>query len=446
MDEIEKQKAEAAAKALAEAEAKRKADVEAAVKAEQARCLEIRNVVKEAGFDEGLADEYIKGNLTVEAARTNVELFKKYSIEKRNNTVASTTSVEVTTVNEEQRRQAIEEALLHRLDSQNFKLTERAREFAGGSVMRAMERHFPRKQFESDIEYAQRTMSSSDLPLILANVAEKSAQKRYELAPRTFAAWTSSGTLNNYKEATQVRGGDVGELKKRNEAGEYEESNIGEEGEKVQLEQYGVVHKFTDKMLVNDDLGMILEIANDSGTAVARLENKLAYEQLLTNPKMGDGENLFDKTKHGNVGTVGAIGETTFSEAFRDMRNQSTVDKRDKLNLSPMFLIVGPALETAAKKFLATITPTDSTDVNIFSNSVKIVVDPLITDDHYFFAADPSRINTVKIFRLAGKESAQVSSRVNWRNDAIELKIAHSVAAKAMDYRGLYRNKATSGQ
>lgn len=440
MDEKEKQ----AKLAAEQAEAKIKEEREAAVKAETKRCLDIRALVKDAGLDAGLADEYIQRGVSVETAKTNIELFKKYAAEQTQTRVTATApTVSVNEDNAVQRREGLTEMILHRVDSQNFKMTDRARVFAGKSLIRALEDIIGRKQGETDYDFAQRAMSSSDLPLILANVAEKSAQMRYQLQPRTYSRWTSRGSLRNYKEASQVRGGDHRSLLERNEKGEYVEASIGEEQEKVQLKQYGRKHIFTDKMIVNDDLGMILDIANETGVAVSRLENKLVYNVLKNNPTMADSVALFH-ADHNNLGTTGAIGETTFKEAFKAMRSQKTVDSEDTINAPPKFLIVGPELEVAAKKFMATnLNPQTSSDVNVFAGTLDIIVESEISDDSYFFAADPSVIPTVKLFNLEGQSGPKAESRFNWDNDAIELKVGHNVTAAPLDYRGLFKNKAT---
>lgn len=416
-----------------------KKEMQAAVLQEQTRCIEIRKAVKEAGLKEDLAEEYITRNTSIDDVRTNLSLFKKYQKENEANAVSSTATVTVGTENQDARRDAIVNAMLHRADSQNFRLDENSKQFAGRSLLRVMEMHVGRSPFESDSEFVKRVMTTSDLPYILANVAEKTAQKRYELAPKTFEMWTSSGTLKDYKEAMQVRAGDIGELKQMNEAGEYEESNLGEERETAQLEKYGVIHSFSDKMLINDDLNLILSVARESGVAQARLDNKLAYAAITSNPTMSDGNALFS-TAHANLRSAGAaIDEATFNDAFKAMRTQMSVDKRDQLNIAPEFLIVGPELETSAKKFLALVQPNQTSQVNIFSNSVKLIVDAAISDKSYYFAANPNLVDTVKVNRLAGQEQVRVDSRVNWRNDAVELKLSYAVQAKAMDFRGLYK-------
>lgn len=414
-------------------------DVKNAVKAEQTRCLEIRKLVKEFGMNVDMAEDYIGRNVSIEDVKVNLELFKKYKAESEQTPVRSTT-VEVSDTNESERRDGIVESILHTHDSSNFAATERAKQFIGASLLRNLERHLGRKAFESDNAFVKRVMSTSDLPYILANVAEKTAQKRYTLAPKTFEAWTSKGTLKDFKESMQVRGGDVGVLRKMDEAGEYQHDTFGEEAEKAKLEKYGVIHSFSDTMLINDDLEMILSIAQEAGVAQARLDNKLAYGVLKDNPTMNDSRQLFS-VYHSNLGTPAALGESSVSEARKAMRQQKSVDGRDYLNVAPRFLIVGPELETAAQKFLQLINPTKTDDVNVFARSLDLIVDAEIADESYFFAADPSLVAGVKVNRLAGQESVRVESRVKWSNDAIQLKLKYAVTANAADYRGLYKNE-----
>jgi hypothetical protein len=96
-----------------------------------------------------------------------------------------------------------------------------------------------------------------------------------------------------------------------------------------------------------------------------------------------------------------------------------------------------------AEKYLAQISPNQASQVNPFSGSLVPIVDAEITNDDYFFAADPNRIETVTLFRLEGEEKPRVESRIDWESEELEIKLAHSCVAKAMDWRGLVKN-ATS--
>lgn len=408
-----------------------------AAKQERERTTGIMNAVRENGLPEKFAQEMIERGLPLVEAKTNIEMLARYY--KESPPVSNTVSVQVGETDQEKKRAALEDALLSRVDRHNFKPTERSQTFLGKSLLRAFEDLIGRKVGESDAQLAKRAMSSSDLPLILANVAEKAAQKRYQLAPRTWEKWAKKSSLRNYKEAQQLRIGDFASLEERKEGGEYKLGSFGEEKEVVQLKDYGKKMAFTSQMLVNDDLSMISLVTSEGGVAAARLENRRAYLALTTNKTMGDGVTLYH-ADHGNLSTASAINSASFSDAFKKMRKQTSVDGLDRLNLTPRFLVCGPDKEAEARQFLAQIVPNQTSSVNIYVGAVELIVDAEISANEHYFLADPNLVDTVTLFHLEGKESPQIESRLNWDNESVELKVGHTVAAEPMDYRGIVKN------
>lgn len=430
LQEKERQMTDAEKKAL---EASAKAE---AKQAEKQRQIEIRKAVKSAKLDDSLAEELITADKTADEARAAV-LERLATQEPK--PIQGVTQIEVGVEDTEKKRQGFEDSLLHRVDSKNFKVTEAGREFYGKSLLRQLENFIPRKSMESDVQYAKRAMSSSDLPLALANVAEKSLQKKYELQPRTYSKWTRKDSLRNYKEHSQVKSGDFASLQERKEGAEFKKGSFGEKNEVTQIKDYGIIHAFTSQMLVNDDLGVLSRMATSGGIASARLENKLAYAALTGNKVMKDGSNLFH-ANHGNLGSAGAISKTTVGELYSKMRKQKTTDLVDPLNLNPMFFICGPDQEVAAREFFASIIPNQTSNVNIFQGSMEVIVDAEITGNQYYIAADPNMIDTVICYHLEGMELPSIESRIDFRTNSLELKLAHAFVADPMDWRGLGKN------
>jgi hypothetical protein len=58
----------------------------------------------------------------------------------------------------------------------------------------------------------------------------------------------------------------------------------------------------------------------------------------------------------------------------------------------------------------------------------------------WYLAADNAQIDTVEYAFLEGQEGVYLESRQGFDIDGIELKARVDVAAKALDYRGLYKN------
>lgn len=414
-----------------------------AAQAERARATEIRKLVRSMDLADTLAEDMIERGLPVDEAKRNAEAFKKAIDASKATEVTATTRVEVGGDNHEKRRQALESALLFRVDN-SIQLSEDAKPLYGKSVLRQLETIIPRHSMESDVAYAKRAMVSADLPLTLANVAEKSLQKMYQAAPSTYEAWTSKDTLRNYKQASQVKAGDFANMAVRAEGADFATATIGEANEVVTLQDHGIIHAFSSQMLVNDDLGVIKSLASRAGAAVKRYENKLAYAALKANKVMADSKACFH-ADHNNLGSSGAPSETTLAEALKLMREQKTTDGLDYLNLTPKYIVCGPSLEVTVRKLLAAIVPNASSSVNIFTGSLIPIIDPQITNDDYYFIADPSVIDTVTCFKLEGQEAPSIESRIKWENNSLELKLAHAFVASAMDFRGMVYNKGTDG-
>lgn len=408
-----------------------------AILEEKQRQNEIRSLIRKANLGETYADELLNtDNMTIDQARG---LILDKVIAAQPAAPKAPTQIEVRTTQEDRRREVFTDAVLTRIDPKNFKVTENGKHLFGRSFLEQTKFILPQHTMESDASYAKRAMSSSDLPLLLANLAEKGLQKSYELAAASHRLWTASKTVRNYKEFSEIAVSDFPALQRRYEGGEFTQANISEKNETVQLGDYGKIVEFTSQSIVNDDLKGLQKLSVGGGLAASRLDNNLAYSALITNKTMKDGVVLYHED-HNSLGTAGAIGETTAAEAFTDMMQQKSVGDLDYLNLIPKYLICGPAKMVEAKKFLASISAAVSSNVNVFSGSLQLIVDPEITGNQYYFAADQNQIDTVVLYRLEGQESPTIESRVKFETNSLQLKVAYAVVAAPMDWRGLYKN------
>jgi hypothetical protein len=61
----------------------------------------------------------------------------------------------------------------------------------------------------------------------------------------------------------------------------------------------------------------------------------------------------------------------------------------------------------------------------------------------WYLAADPAQIDTIEYSYLEGQEGVYMESRMGWDVDGMELKVREDFAAKALDYRGLWKASGT---
>lgn len=139
-------------------------------------------------------------------------------------------------------RDAMSEALLHRHNPGRAQLTDRAREFRGLTLLElarhALDRRGIATRGMSKMELATEALigrsglhSTSDFPLILANVANKTLRAAYDTTPRTFTAWARRAVITDFKPVARNQLGGAPDLLRVPESGEFTYGTIGESRE-----------------------------------------------------------------------------------------------------------------------------------------------------------------------------------------------------------------------
>lgn len=309
-------------------------------------------------------------------------------------------------------RDAVTDALMHRHSPGLHKLTEAAREFRGLNLLdmarHALERRGISTRGLSRMELATEALqkragpgyhSSADFPFILANVANKTLRSAYDSTPRTFTAWTRQATITDFRPVQRTQLAGAPDLLRVPESGEFTYGTMGEGREVYALLTYGRIIGITRQTLINDDLDAFTRIPSAFGASAADLESDLVYSILTSNPLMGDGVALFNAS-HGNLGTAGAISETTLAEPYRLFGNQRGLEAR-QISVQPRYLITPPGSRSVeARKNVTATTPNAVAGVNAFAGRLEPIKEPRLIpaagDDPWFLAADPNRIDTVE--------------------------------------------------
>lgn len=290
--------------------------------------------------------------------------------------------------------------------------------------------------------------STSDFPNILSNLANKSLVAAYRLAGQTFRPFTSEGQLNDFKPATRLQVGGFPSLLAVGEHQEIQRGTTGESKETVALGTYARIVSFTRQLMINDDLDALNQTLQGIGAAVSRLESTLVYEQLTSNPTMGDTVALFHAS-HGNLGTAGVVSVTTIGEARKLMRLQKDLNAADFLSLVPVFIIAPPSLETTIDKEISSIiAPTQTSNANPFGpggrTSLTSIIEPRLeassTTAFYFAAAPEQGVRPMEILYLAGQRQPRVVRQEGFAVEGIDIKVVHDVAAKVGDWRAWVKN------
>lgn len=429
-----------------------------AAAAERQRVLDINEACRIFAMADK-AEDMIKRGITADAARGEIQTM----LATRSQASRQQPHIQIGRDEGDTLRQAVESSIVLRANPQAFKPDDKRREMArnwrGMSLLEAgrsflEEAHGLKLRGLSRRELAGVCLgliegraagmhSTSDFANILANVASSRLRDAYTAAPQNWKRFMRQSNNPDFKEKSVVQLSSAPAFKKVREGAEFTYGGLTDGVEKYALSTYGRIIAITRQTLINDDLGAFDRLPTLLGRAAADLESTTAWSVMLDNPTMSDTVALFDAA-HGNLPTASAIDETNLGLARGLMRKQRSLAAkaadREYLNLSPAFLIVGPDKEVQAQKMLTAVTPSASSDVNVFQGSMALIVESRVTGNKWFLSADPATIDTIEYAYLEGEEGVYTEQRIGFEVDGIEIKGRNDFAAKAIDWRGLVYN------
>ncbi len=419
-------------------------DVVAAVRSEQLRIMEIQQTCRHYGYDD-LAEPLIKEGKSIDQARA--------AILERNMKQAPTAGgvgarIEIVADSRDKFRAAAEDALLVR-SGVTVATPAAGHDELTGYSLRELARESLRAAGQSitgnPLEMVGRALTTSDFPILLSNVANKSLAEGYQTAEENWQKFCATGSVSDFKTNTIARIGEMDDMDEIGESGEYKYGSRSEGKEEYSIATYGKLFSISRQTIINDDLGALTDIPRAHGEAWARKVGDIVFAVLISNAAMGDGTALFH-ANHGNLGTAGAISETTIGEAIKKMKLQKDIGGKRRLNIQPQFLIAPVALEGAAEVFFGSnqFAGADSatTRSNPYAGSrFTRIYEPRLDDDSataWYMAGAKGK--TIKVFFLNGNQGPYLETRNGWNVDGVEYKVRGDAGAKAIDWKALLKN------
>jgi hypothetical protein len=425
---------------VAQDRAARPEDLQAVIAAERRRCAEIRRSVRAAGLDDSLAEQLSEDGTSIDEAR-------KLIIDKmaeREAAAPTRTHVQVTADEGVKRAACMEAALEARVGLRQW--DDQAREYLANSLLDMGKEVLKRNGINitglSKSELAGRAMhSTSDFPLLLSNIARKTLASAYAEEQQTFRPLVRQRNLPDFKPVFEVEiaGQILPELLQ--EGGEYTAATVQEQDMAWRIFTYGKKITFTRQLLINDDLDALSRVPMMIGRGMSLFESNQVWGLITGNAKMPYDNKALFHADHNNTG-AGAIGETSISLARKTLRNQKDI-ANNRVNLRPRYMLLPTSLETAAQKFLSPIQPSTTGDVNIFTGSLSLIVEPRLDDaseQQFYVTADPSQVDMIAIGYLEGEVGPQVETFQERDPDGITMLARLDYGTTLLNHRGFYRS------
>lgn len=412
-----------------------------------------------------LASGLISGGKSVDEARATV----LEEIAVRDAAAGGHRNVVVQRVADETevRLAGMEEALLSRVDAKAT-LTDNGRQYRGMSLIEMGRDYLESRGFKTRgmdrmslatqilIHRSPGLLGTSDFGSLLANVANKRLRAGYMENTPTYRAWARRApNAPDFKNIQVTQLGAAPDLLQTNEHGEFKYGSMTDGKETYSVLTYGRIVGFTRQSIVNDDLRGFDRLIGAFGNSAARLENRTAYAILTANANLNDGGALFNATAittaggHANLGSGGGsvLQETSLVTARAAMRKQKGLAS-EELNIAPSFLIVPADLEQTAYQLTSSdYVAATRTAINEFRAGGRTALTPVVESilsstsaTAWYLAADNAQVDTVEYCYLDGSEGPVIESEMGFEVDGVSYKCRLDFAAKAIDFRGLYKS------
>ncbi|EMF0950489.1 ClpP-like prohead protease/major capsid protein fusion protein [Escherichia coli] len=302
----------------------------------------------------------------------------------------------------------------------------------------------------SQVVNAAFTHSSSDFSHILAGGAEKSVLKGWQDSGETFQKWTRTGSLSNFHEAKRVGLNGFSKLDKVPEGAEYKYITTSDKGVPIALATYGNIFSVTRQAIINDDLTQLTTIPMAMGRAAARTVGNLVYLLLTSNGKFTDGKALFH-ADHKNL-IAKDMDMVGLDEARKLMRLQEDANG-DSLNITPAFVLVPAALESAARRAIlssSSVFPVGDEGtinqnpgiINVVKDMAEVIVEPRLdkANSKEWYVAAAKGMDTIEVAYLDGMDTPYLEEQVGFTVDGVAWKVRIDAGVAALDYRGLLKS------
>lgn len=327
-----------------------------------------------------------------------------------------------------------------------------AREFMGRSLLELgstlLQARGERVSWSNRDQLVERIMArgmhtTSDFPTLLSAAGNRVLAEAYTVAQSPLKALARKRTRVDFRDVTGVNLSEPPRLLRVNEAGAVTHGTRAEETRPLyKIEEFARIFSITRRAIINDDLNAFGDALSAFGRGAAHTEADILADLFLANSGNGvtlwDGKSLYhsdhaNKAPSGSLLSVDALGRSR-----QAMREQTDIDGKTKINVTPRHLVVGPELEMKAEQILTAIAAAQVDDVNPFSNKLTLHVEPRFSGTAWRLFADPAQMPCIEYAYLDGQEGPQLAMKEGWTTLGQEFRAVLDFGAGIVEYRGTF--------
>lgn len=421
------------------------------------RAVEILGIATKAGLDQAFASEHIAANSPIDKVRAAA----LDAMAERASKVQHNPSIQTGADQIDKTRAAAESWLLHRSGEKVESAALNGNEFRGMSLVElarkcvALDGGSTRGMTNSEAAaYAMRAgghLSTSTFPILLQNTMHKALEAAYTNVPDVWREFCAVGNLSDFRPHYRYRAGSFGNLSTVTENNEFTHGTLVDgERESITAGTKGKLLTITRQMIVNDDLGVFMNLVRAMGRGAARTVEVDVFALLASNPTMGDTGALFNSTAvttaggHANITSYGAPAVAIFDTVRQAMATQLDVGQNDYISVRPSVWLGPVALGGVARVTNEAQYDIDQSNKTFYPNKSrglfdKIVDTPRLTGSVWYAFANPSEEPVIEVGFLNGQQTPYTEMQTGFEVDGVTWKVRLDYGVAAVGWRGAHK-------
>lgn len=299
--------------------------------------------------------------------------------------------------------------------------------------------------------------STGSFSSVTLDAVNKSMMIGYGEVPATWRGPMTQGqSTDTFDNIHRVQLGAIPNLPVWNDAVRPDMASMADARETYAVECRSLGIDFGYKLIMSNNMGALTKTPAKLGDSSARTVNAVAWAQVTSNPTMRDGQALFLASPTGNRKrsnlTTGSVSDytaalNTMYSKMALMRGENTPEGNepaDMLNLTPTYVAFPTALRGTLLQLIRSQNDPKASVANItnINNDLVPVIEPLLdaASSTAFYTFAGGRVERIEVTFLTGQETPQVRVVQDEHTLATTYYILQSVAAKALDHRGIQKH------
>jgi len=307
------------------------------------------------------------------------------------------------------------------------------------------------------IGWLEAAFSTTTLPGILSNIANKMLLEGYNYVDDTWRKICKFSTVNDFKTHSRYRLTSDFKFEKIGDGGELKHGKLDEQKFTQKADTYGIMFALTRQMIVNDDLSALTDVPRQIGMGAAESIMDAVWDLLHLNPVQSDGKTFFH-ADHKNylAGATTALSVDGLTKAEVAFMEQVKPNGRP-LGVPASILLVPTSLKVIAEMLMKSTFVNENTkenepkpNQNPHAGKFEVVSttylsNPVIkgsSSKAWYLFADPNRLPAFEVAFLGGQDSPTVErADADFNVLGIQFRGYIDFGVKEQDWRGVLKVK-----